>query len=154
MVTIVNATGETITTNGVALQEGRGVRVTPASPQTIRNRAGVSALDGVALPAATAESDALDGTYNAGVGTLQPPQLVSFVASDPDGGDFSYGVGDQLVLTFRGRSNLGANMGGQDFVDSLFDMVPALGSDCERLRAPSVPAAADHRVSRSIPCRT
>lgn len=133
-ITIINATDETVTTDGVALQPA-GVRVTPAATALIRNRAGVSAVDGAVLPPATDPSPKLE-LRDAGVGSLDAPLLLTFVAGDPDGGDPAYGVGDQLVLTFRGRSNRGAHMGGQDFVDSLFEMVPALGADCKQTCAP------------------
>ena len=67
-------------------------------------------------------------TRNAGVGNSEAPRLQSFVASDPDGGDRAYGVGDVLTITFAGRSNRGAHRGGKDHVDSLFAMVPSLGA--------------------------
>jgi hypothetical protein len=119
-VTMVNATGEELTTDGVALVSS-GVYTTPLglAGTPIRNRAQSST-------ACTLRSPRLE-PRNAGVGTLQPPRLVSFVATDPDGGDFEYSVGDQLTITFRGRSNRGAHSGGRAFVDSLFRMEPALG---------------------------
>ena len=120
-VTIVNATNEGVTTDGVQLQPG-GVRVTPTGlARPIRNRAQTS-------PPASATSPVLQ-LRNGGVGTAEPPRLVSFHAADPDGGDFSYGVGDTLTITFRGRSNKGAHAGGRAFVDSLFLMEPRLGAD-------------------------
>jgi hypothetical protein len=124
VITIQDASNEGITTDGVTL---KNVRVTPtiaSSPtagQPIRNRGRTSAP-------ATATSPVLQ-TRNAGVGTLQPPRIVSFRASDPDGGDFSYGVGDTLTVTFNGRTNRGAHSGGRDFVDSLFLMKPTVGPD-------------------------
>ena len=54
---------------------------------------------------------------------------MSFVAADVDNGDISYGVGDSLTISFDGRTNLGADAGGMDFVDAIFDMQPSLGSD-------------------------
>ena len=121
VVTIVNATGEGVTTDGCCTLAAN-IRVTPGGAGTsgeIRNRASVS---GKSVQVSTALVP-----RGAGVGSLDPPILTSFVASDPDGGDRAYGVGDSILITFHGRSNKGAHRGGKAFVDSLFDMVPLLG---------------------------
>ena len=141
VITVVNATGEGIAADGSAALLP-GIRATPtAAPgAAIRNKATFTA-GGAPLPPATGMSPPLV-PRGAGAGTTVAPVLENFVASDPDGGDFTYGVGDELTITFDSRTNQGAHAGGQAFVDSLFLMEPSLGADYSGAWADGVSKAA------------
>ena len=138
MITVINATDETVTqpaddygvspprvnqpSDGVSVQPVRATPLYKLAP--IKTSAGRSA-------GASAPSPAL-GVRGAGVGNSDAPAIVpgtGLLADDPDAGDASYGVGDSLTITLTARTNRGAYAGGKDFVDSLFSMVPPLGAD-------------------------
>ena len=122
MVTVINATDETLTQPADDYsvvpprinQPADGVSVQPAlvTPRwklaPIRTSAGVS-------PPASALSPALE-LRGAGVGNADAPAIVPSIglfADDPDAGDTSYGVGDTLTITLTARTNRGAYAGGK-----------------------------------------
>ena len=122
MVTVINATDETLTQPADDYsvvpprinQPADGVSVQPAlvTPRwklaPIRTSAGVS-------PPASEISPALE-LRGAGVGNADAPAIlpnIGLFADDPDAGDTSYGVGDTLTITLTARTNRGAYAGGK-----------------------------------------
>ena len=125
-ITVINASNAAVAD---ALEAGSAVTVEAGSmcPDGVGTQC-VRSASGLEPP--WAESAAIRLTeVGAGVGTATAPDIVSFVAADVDNGDISYGVGDSLTISFNGRTNLGADAGGMDFVDASFDMQPSLGSE-------------------------